>query len=421
MIPSTATCGHSRDGACAVQSADVTSATPPEGGKRAPSRTSWPVLAWWAAILAAAIGLWWLVGAPDTGASEARRSAQAWPFGAGPALIAVVVLVATYQRVHQRLGWPLLLVAGYLTCAAWTLGLAATDGALWASVVTDADTTPPLPGRLLDALAGSGVDGVLATTLLCLVGALAIPLAAIAVRSLCDELSARRLLPVLALAPYALLGGDVEAIALALGAATLAVSALASEPGRPAPGRLALAVLCGLLLGTAALFDYAAILLAVGAVCVFFVRRRPLLNVATGLALFVPLLVARSAGLDWTEDVAGALRNGTAEHGYVEGLVAAIVVLLLLGGPALIASLRSMRTTPAWPLLVAGGAAVVASVVAGLVSDTLVPGAWLPGLPWLLVAVVAPPGQGGPSVPTPLPVLAVGAAATYALALLTAR
>lgn len=405
----------------AVQCADVTTATPTPGVNAAGPRPTWPVLTWWAALLGLAVGSWWAVGEPDTSAAGSRRAGEPWPSAAAPMLVAAAVLLSIHYRVHERLRWPLLLVAGYLASAGWTLALAATDGALWTTTAADSDTAPPLPGRLLDALAGSGVDGLPAATLLCLVGAAAAPLVIVTVRSLWDELSARRLLPVLALAPYALVGSNVEAIALALGAATLAVAALASEHGRPGLARLVLAVLCGLLLGTATLFGYSAILLAAGAVCVFFVRRRPLLNVATGLGFFVPLLVARSAGLHWTEDLAGALRNGSGEHRYVEGLVAATVVLLLLGGPALVASLRSMRTTPAWPLLVAGGAAVTASVVAGLVSDTLVPGAWLPGLPWLLVAVIAPVRQGGPSVSTPLPVVAVGAGAAYALTLLVAR
>ncbi len=399
----------------------MTTAIPSTGAERGLRHPDWPVLAWWAVLLGAAIGAWWAVGTPEAQAPGGRRAGPGWPIGLTPVVVAGVVLVATYRRVHERWGWTLLLVAAYVASAGWTLALAATDGTLWAAVVADAVIGPPLPGRLLDSLAGSGVDGVLAATLVCLVGALASPLVAITVRSLCDELSARRLLPVLVLASYALLGGNVEAIALAFGAATLAVAALASERGRPAPTRLALAVVCGLLLGTAALFGYAAILLAAGAVCVFFVRRRPLLNIATAAGFFAPLLIARSAGLNWTEDLARDLQNGTGEHHYAAGLISAWLVLLILGGPALVASLRSMRTTPAWPLLVAGGGGLAACVVAGLVSDRLAPGAWLPALPWLLVAVIAPVRQGGPSVPTPLFVVGVGAVSACAFALLIAQ
>lgn len=401
----------------AVQSADVTTPTHIRGAQRAVQRPSWPILAWWTALLIVGVGCWWLVGAPDTGARAGRRTGEPWPYAIGPVLVAAAVLLVTQRRVHERLTWPLLLAAGYLACAAWTLALAATDGALWTA---EFSTAAQLPQQLLDTLADAGIDGALATTLMCLVGAAATPLAAIAVRSVCDELSARRLVPLLVLAPYALVAGSPDAVALALGAATLAVAAAASERGRPAVARLMLALLCGLLLGTAALFGYVAALLAAGVVCVFFVRRRPLLNVATAAGFFVPLLVAQSQGLDWTEDVATALRNDSGENSYLSGLVAAAVVLLILGGPALIASLRSMRTTPGWPFLVAGGTALVASVVVGLVSDRLGPVAWLPALPWLVVAAIAPPRQGGPSVPTPVPVVAVGAAAAYALALLIA-
>lgn len=396
----------------------MTTATPVTGAKRAVHRRSWPVLAWWATLLGAAIGAWWLVGVPDPASTTANRTGAGWPYAVAPLLVAAGVLVAVQRRVHERVGWPPLLLAAYVATAGWTLALAATGGALWSSVATDVDTAPPLSGRLLDAVAGSEVDGAVAATLLCLVGALATPLAAVAVRSLCDELSARRLLPVLVLAPYTLVVANVEAIALALGAATLAVAALASGPGRPGPLRLTLAVGCGLLLGTAALFGYAAILLAAGVVCVFFVRRRPLLNVATAGGFFVPVLLAGSVGLHWTEDLAAVLQDGSGDRHYLAGLVSAIVVLLIVGGPALIGSVRSMRTTPAWPLLVAGGAAVLASVLIGLVSGRLTPWAWLPALPWLLVAVIAPERQGGSSEPTPLPVVAVGAGAAYALALL---
>jgi len=376
---------------------------------------------WWVALLLAAVGSWWLVGTPDAAGGGGRRTGAIWFFGLGPVVVAAIVLAGAYRRVHERLRWPLLLIAAYLASAAWTLTLAATRGTLETTGDVPPGSAPPLTGRVLDALAGSGVNEALAAMLLCSAGALATPLVAVAVRSVSDELSARRLVPVLTLAAYALLGDNVEAIALALGAGMLAVAAVASEPGRPGLARLGLAVLCGLLLGAAALFGYSAILLAAGAVCVFFVRRRPLLNIATGLGFFVPLLAAQSAGLDWTEDLGAALQTGTGEHLYTEGLVAAVVVLLILGGPALVASLRSMRTTPAWPFLVAGGAAVMASVVAGLVSDRLEPGAWLPALPWLLVAGIAPARQGGPSVPTPLGLVAVGAGAACVVALLVAR
>ncbi len=399
----------------------MTTATPTPGAERAVSPPNGPVLVWWAGLVVVAVGAWWLLGSPDPGAAGVRRNAQLWPYAAAPVLLAAAVLVAAYRRVHERCPWPLLLIAGYIGGAGWALSLAATDGALWAAVDADPVTAPPLSGRLVDGLAGSGVDGAWAAALLCLVGALAVPLVAVAVRSLSDKPTARRLVPILVLASYAVVGVSVEAIAMALGAAMLAVAAMASEPGRPGPARFTLALLCGVLLGSAALFGYSAILLAAGAVCVFFVRRRPLLNAATALGFFLPLLVARSAGMDWTADLVAALHNDTGEHRFIDGLVAAVVVLLLLGGPPLVASLRAIRTTPAWPLLLAGGGAVVTSILAGFVSDRLAPGAWLPALPWLLVAATAPRQQGGSSVPTPLPAVAVGAAASYAAALLIAQ
>jgi len=397
----------------------VTTVTRARRNAGTPQRRSLSAILWWSALTLAALAAWWTAGTRPTGGSGPSLGVG-WPLAAAPVLIAVLGLLAVHRRRHERVPWPALLAGAYLVCAAWTITLAATSGALSErSRFVAGEAAPPLSGRLLAELAGSGVDGVAAAVLVCLVGAAATPLVAIAVRSLCGELTARRLLPVLALAPYALAGANVEALALALGAATLATATVASDPDRPGPRRLLLAAACGLLLGTAALFGYAAVLLAAGVVCVFFVRRRPLLNVAAAATFFVPLLLARAIGLDWTADLAGALRVDAATGlGLLGSGLAAAVVLLVLGGPALAASLRSIRTTPGWPFLVAGAAVVFAGVVAGLVTDRVNPGSWLPGLPWLLMAATAPDRQGGPSIPTPVSVLAVGSASAYAVALL---
>jgi len=401
-----------------VQSGSVTTATQPAAPPRPQRWHSWPVLTWWLVLLAVALAGWWLTGSADPGAPAGRAAEQFWPYAALPPILLITVLVATARGWPESVRWRPLLLLAYAAAALWTLTLAATGGALWTTVVPDAETTPPLPGLLLDRLAGSGVDGSAATVLVCLTGAAATPLVALAVRSMCDESAARRLLPVLTLAPYAVVGANAEAIALGLGAATLVVAAVASEAGRPAPVRLAVALGCGVLLGGAALFGFAAVLLAAGVVCVFFVRRRPLLNIATAAGFFLPIVLARVAGYDWTEDLGDALRDADPSHGYAGGLFAAAVLLLVLSGPALVASARSMRTTPAWPFLVAGGAAALAALLAGLITDRISPGSLLPALPWLLVAASAPAVQGGPSRPVPASVVAVGALTAYALAVL---
>lgn len=401
-----------------VQSGSVTTATRPAAPPRPQRWHARPVLVWWTALLAAALAGWWLTGSAGTASSGGAAAEEFLSYAALPPILVVAVLVATARGWSESVRWRPLLLLGYLATSVWTLTLAATGGALWTTVIPDEETTPPLPGLLLDRLAGSGVDGSAATVLVCLAGAAATPLVALAIRSLCDESAARRLLPMLTLAPYAVVGANAEAIALGLGAATLAVAAVASEAGRAAPVRLAVAVACGVLLGCAALFGFAAVLLAAGVVCVFFVRRRPLLNVATAAGFFLPIVLARTAGYDWTEDLGKALRDADPSHGYAGGLFAAAVMLLVLCGPALVASVRSMRTTPAWPFLVAGGASAVAAMLAGLITDRVSPGSLLPALPWLLVAASAPAAQSGQSRPVPPGVVAVAAAAAYALAVL---
>jgi methylthioxylose transferase len=87
-----------------------------------------------------------------------------------------------------------------------------------------------------------------------------------------------------------------------------------------------------------------------------------------------------------------------------------LATLILACGPALYASARKMRNTPAWPFLVGSAIAVLFSVVAVLERGGA-EAAWLPFFPWLTVAGVAPEHPGGdpPRLPWPL---VIGGAAT---------
>src|SRR5206468_4330462 len=51
----------------------------------------------------------------------------------------------------------------------------------------------------------------------------------------------------------------------------------------------------------AALFSYAAPWLGLSLVCLYFARRRPFLNVASGLAALVPVLGASLLGFSWVD------------------------------------------------------------------------------------------------------------------------
>ncbi len=361
--------------------------------------------------------------------------------------VAAGTLVAAAAGWHERLRWRLLLVAGYLLTLGWALALALVDGghglagpvagpgeyladvpavdadpAGFLSTFVDRAPTlsvagrehPPLPILLLWAAGRAGVHRPVALgVLLTVAGAAVTPLVMAAVRSLCGEPAGRRLAPVLALAPYAVWTAvSMDAVTAALGAALVAAGVVASERGRPGPMRLAWASASGLLLGIAALFSYAVGWLAVSVICVYFVRRRPLLNVATGVCALVPLAAAEALGFGWTDGLLSARRElaervGSHRSALVWGGLA-LVVLLLAAGPALVAAARKLRLTPGWPFVAGAGIGVGYAILAGLARGEA-ERSWLPFFPWLLVAAVAPDRRGEPAGATPVLLVAAGA------------
>ena len=82
-------------------------------------------------------------------------------------------------------------------------------------------------------------------------------------------------------------------------------------------------------------------------------------------------------------------------------------------------SARRLRNTPGWPFLVGAGMAVAFSVLFGLARGGA-EAAWLPFFPWLTVAAVAPTEQAGPTRPSPLLLVAVGALVAIVVAALLA-
>jgi hypothetical protein len=375
-------------------------------------------------------------------------------------LVATVVVVLSARGWLDRAGWPAVLLTGYAATLGWALSLALVDGtggltrALLAedSYLTDvvdvgddplgylatftergADHSPgtrghpPGPVLLLWLATRTGLsDHLLLGLLVTAVGAGAVPLVLSAVRGVCGEPSARRYLPVLVLAPYAIwLAVSVDALVTALTAAMMAAGVRASAPARTGWSAAAWAVLCGVVLGLAALLSYAAAWLGLSVVCLYFARRRPFLNLATGVGALIPLLAAQLAGFNWADGLLAAQSDYATRVGrYRSGpwwAGISLVALLLAAGPPLVASMRKGRNTPGWPFLVGAGAAVLFSIVAGLARGGA-EHAWLPFFPWLTVAAVAPdrrnptvaPGStrappattGGPS---PLLLVAVGA------------
>jgi methylthioxylose transferase len=407
----------------------------------------------WAVLSAVGLVLTWL--AVRGGAQLGTRSA---PFlgsyrvglDVGSVLapaVAVAVLQAARRSWFDRAPFRTVLGVGWLGAFAWALALALADGAagltralgspdnyladvphVGGNVVAflrdfTADATeyssaarghPPGPVLLLWALQRMGFTEALSLgILLTALGALVTPLVLAAVRGVCGETPARRYAPVLVLAPYAVwIAVSVEAIVAVLGAAMVAMAVRASANTRRGAHAGAWALASGVTLGVAALFSYAAAWLGLSMVCLYFARRRPFLNVATGLGALLPVLAAQFAGFTWIDGLLTARADYVAR---VEPHRSAIwwggislVVLLLAAGPPLVRSLARLRNTPGWPFLVGAGVAVAFSVLAGLARGGA-EAAWVPFFPWLTVAAVAPTTQGGPAPASPLVLVGAGA------------
>ncbi len=149
------------------------------------------------------------------------------------------------------------------------------------------------------------------------------------------------------------------------------------------------ALASGLLLGLAGLFGYAPVWLGVAVAAAYFVRRRPILNVMTGLGALLPLWLFYAWGFSWPDGLALASAPRPGLAGTLAWIVVDLTVVVLVCGPVLIRAARRLRLTPGWPLLVGAGATMLFATVLGL-ADGDVEESWLPVFPWLLVAAVAP-------------------------------
>ncbi|GAA0723427.1 hypothetical protein Drose_09675 [Dactylosporangium roseum] len=361
--------------------------------------------------------------------------------------VAVAVLWLTSQGRLATRSWKHIQLFGYVAGLAWAITLALVDG--WSGLTKTlgspeeylgdvsrvgddplgyirhftADAAyhsvasrghPPGPVLFLWALERIGVDNhIFLGFLITAVSALTVPLVLSAVRDSVGEEAARRYLPVLTLAPYAIwVAVSLDGLVAALGAAAIVAGLRASRRrvrGRPAMGW---ALLAGLLIGLAALFSYSAPWLGLSLVCVYFARRRAFLNVASGVGALLPILGAQVLGFAWTEGLVAAETDYASRVAPYRSVLwwsaISVVVLLLATGPALYASARKVRNTAAWPFLVGAGAAVVFSIAAGLARGG-VEHAWLPFFPWLTVAAVAAEKPAGELPPTPPLLVGVGA------------
>jgi hypothetical protein len=384
----------------------------------------------WAALVAGGLGITALAvalsarvgsaGAPFTG--HYRFKIEIGSFLA-PAT-AITVLAAVRTGIADRLRWRVLLVVAYAAALWWALSLALVDGGNgFASPIDAANeylrdvpavgshpghflhsfieqaphysvatrTHPPGPVLLLWLLGKLGIHGpevigILVTVLACAY----VPLLAVGVRSLCHETAARRLLPILVLAPYAVwLAVSMDAIVLLLAAAFVTLGVVGSEPGRTPFW----AFCSGLLLGCDALLNYAVAWLGVSLVAVYFVRRRPLLNAVTAVGALLPLGLARGFGFNWTSGLSLAQHDFSVRVGpnrsWLLWAFLDLVLLLIACGPAIIRAVHRLHLTPGWPFVVGAGLAVGFAIISGL-SRGEVERSWLAFYPFLLIPAVAP-------------------------------
>jgi hypothetical protein len=225
-------------------------------------------------------------------------------------------------------------------------------------------------------------------------GALSVPAVCVAVRSLCHEPAARRLVPVLVLAPWGgWMAASPDAATALLAALAVAVGVVGCEPGRRS---VWWALGSGLLLGLAALFGYAPVWLGMAVAAAYFVRRRPLLNVLTGLGALLPLWLFAAWGFSWPDGLALARAPRMAPTSALAWVFLDLTIVVLATGPVAVRAARRLRLTPGWPFLLGAAATALFAAVAGL-ADGGTERTWLPLFPWLLVAAVAPrPRPAGP-------------------------
>jgi hypothetical protein len=408
------------------------------------------LFAWSALVVLGCLATWLAVRAgADLGTASAPflgRYRIEWGRATAFApLVAIAVIAIARRGWFHTAQWRIVLLASYCGLFSWACSLALVDGsagftrALLSPESYLRDVTavgdhplaylrsfidiagersiasrghPPGPVLLLWAAQKAGITnhlllGLIVTAL----GALAVPLVLSVVRDVCGEQAARSYAPVLILVTWAVwLAVSIDALVAAIGAAMVAAGVRATRRyGWKAAGW---GFLAGFLLGTAALFSYAAAWLGLSVLCLNFARRRAALNWLSGLGALVPIIAARFAGFNWLDGLVSAHSDFTTRIDPVRPMLPwlgiSLVALLLATGPALVSSVRKMRNTPGWPFLVGAGAAVLFSLATGLARGG-VEHAWLAFFPWLTMAVVAPEQRGGPTPPPPLLLVAVAA------------
>jgi hypothetical protein len=376
---------------------------PPEAVVRRKRRGPSRPLATWAAVIVLAFAAGFALRSAGVLPHDPMAPLHARPrlltAGLLPATGIAVFLVVMWPLAAYRLGWRSLLCAGWLAAMGWTVALAASDGGLEAlgrplthpteylggvaavgsdpiswlagfttrlpQFPTHVEGHPPLPVLILWALERVGLGGPLwAGVVIVAAGGSATAAIAITVRTVAGEAAARRALPALVLAPYAVwVATSMDALFLAAGAwatALLAIAATLARPasargdsgpeggarmsGAPAAGARALSSACalagGLVLGALPYLSYGLLpLLAVPVVVALLLRPPRQLVIVVIAAVAVVVTAFTRAGFWWPDGVqatarAWASHAGGPDRPYAYFLLSNIAVLAVMVGPA---------------------------------------------------------------------------------------
>ena len=161
---------------------------------------------------------------------------------------------------------------------------------------------------LLWGIERAGVtDLVTVGVLITVLGVLTVPLVLYSVRDVCGEVTARRYIPILVLAPYAIwVAVSMDGVVATLGALAIAAGVYRERSRAPRASG-------GRVVGAVRRADRArrhvrlsVVWLGLSVVLLYFARRRPFLNIGTGLGALVPVTVANLLGFSWLSGLVAA-------------------------------------------------------------------------------------------------------------------
>lgn len=374
--------------------------------------------------------------------------------GTVPALVLAVLAWRYAADLAERLPWRRLLLVSFVAGLAWMLALALVDGPSgltrvlgnpyeYLPTARDVDSVPTMLSEFVDRIPYShpdnwvvhvaghpplallffvglvrvGLGGDLAAALVVVVMAATTAVAVlVALRALGAEAAARRVAPLLVLAPtavYMAVSADAAFAAVAAwGLAALALGATARSRGRSTRVAVAWSALAGLLLGCCVLLSYGLPLLGVLALTILLLARSWLPLPVAVVAALVPVLAMAVGGFAWWE------AYPVLHDRYFDGLGGErslaywswgnLAALLFATGPLLgagVARLVQLGATRRGREVVAASAErVVAGLAAAGVATILladlsgmskaeVERIWLPFMPWLLLCLALLPAR----------------------------